>query len=60
MLIDKLNLFIVLNPFIAMYIFIVIGMYVDRLYLALNPNYELWKGKRKWDTQDGSTIKKMR
>ena len=45
MLIDKLNLFIVLNPFIAMYIFIVIGMYVDRLYLALNPNYELWRRK---------------
>ena len=24
-----------------MYIFIVIGRYIDRLYLALNPNYEL-------------------
>jgi len=43
--IDKLNLFIVLNPFIAMYIFIVIGIYIDRLYLALNPNYELWRRK---------------
>lgn len=45
--IDNLNLFIVLNPFISMFIFIAIGMYIDRLYLALNPNYELWKGKRK-------------
>jgi hypothetical protein len=46
-IVSKLNLFIVLNPFLAMFIFLIIGMYMDRLYLRLNPNYKLLKGKKR-------------
>jgi hypothetical protein len=41
-LVTKLNIFIILNPFISMTIFIVIGIILNRLYLKLNPNYILY------------------
>ena len=29
-----------------MFAAIIIGMLIDRLYLRLNPNYQIWKGKK--------------
>jgi len=46
-IINKLNIFIILNPFISMAIFLIIGIIIDRLYLKLNPKYVIMKGKRK-------------
>lgn len=45
-IIKWLNIFIVLNPFLSMFAAIIIGMFIDRLYLRLNPNYQTWKGKK--------------
>ena len=45
-IIKWLNIFIVLNPFLSMLAAIIIGMLIDRLYLRLNPNYQIWKGKK--------------
>ena len=45
-IIKWLNIFIVLNPFLSMFSAIIIGMLIDRLYLRLNPNYQIWKGKK--------------
>jgi len=42
-----LNSFIVLNPFLATFLFMLVGIIIDRLYLRLNPNYTLMKGKVK-------------
>jgi hypothetical protein len=46
-IIKWLNIFIVLNPFLAMVLSVAIGMSIDRLYLRLNPNYSLWKRRIK-------------
>ena len=46
-IINWLNIFIILNPFISMAIFLVIGIIMNRLYLRLNPNYLIMKGKVK-------------
>ena len=45
--INQLKYFIILNPFISMVTFIVIGIIIQRLYFKLNPNYIIMKGKRK-------------
>tara|TARA_R100001443_G_scaffold48009_3_gene60406 strand:+ start:1783 stop:1938 length:156 start_codon:yes stop_codon:yes gene_type:complete len=45
--INWLNVFIVLNPFLATFLFMLVGIIIDRLYLRLNPNYTLMKGKVK-------------
>jgi hypothetical protein len=45
--INWLNVFIVLNPFLATFLFMLVGIIIDRLYLRLNPNYTLMKGKIK-------------
>ena len=45
--INWLNVFIVLNPFLATFLFMLLGIIIDRLYLRLNPNYTLMKGKIK-------------
>ena len=42
--INWLKYFIVLNPFLSMFLFMVIGMVIERLYLIFNPNYTLMKG----------------
>ena len=44
--INWLKIFIILNPFISMAIFIVIGIIMNRLYLRLNPNYVLYYKRR--------------
>ena len=46
-IITWLNSFIVLNPFLATFLFMLVGIIIDRLYLRLNPNYTLMKGKVK-------------
>ena len=43
--INWLKYFIILNPFLSMFLFMVIGMVIERLYLIFNPNYTLMKGK---------------
>ena len=42
-----LNIFIVLNPFLATFLFILVGIIIDRLYLRLNPKFVLYKMKIK-------------
>ena len=46
-IINWLNVFIFLNPFLATFLFMLVGIIIDRLYLRLNPNYTLMKGKVK-------------
>ena len=43
--VEWLELFIILNPFLTMFLFIVVGMAMERIYLALNPDYTLKKHK---------------
>tara|TARA_R100000808_G_C2090069_1_gene110804 strand:- start:288 stop:461 length:174 start_codon:yes stop_codon:yes gene_type:complete len=43
--VEWLELFIILNPFLTMFLFIVVGMAMERIYLVLNPDYTLKKHK---------------
>ena len=58
-IINWLNVFIVLNPFLATFLFMLVGIIIDRLYLRLNPNYTLMKGKVKWSKTLSLRISKM-
>ena len=46
-IIIRMNSFIVLNPFLATFLFMLVGIIIDRLYLRLNPKFVLYKMKIK-------------